>query len=168
MRWVSRGDVKAPSSNCMDRVLFLGSCPQTPNVLREEEENLPPFVFIGIPPGMDNFGDVSPAHSPPQKDEPLAAVLVECMTCAPWLQVIRPRTVHWTSDPSLETLNWVSKTVGAFPDGLWKREHVNWKTRAQKMQKRLQKEGNGADPRERQEKRPSVLERRLRGVVSTR
>lgn len=64
-------------------------------------------------------------------------------------------------------MNWVSKIAGVFPDGLRKREHVNWKTRAQKMQKRLQMEGNGAEPQERQGKRPSILERGLRGAVST-
>lgn len=71
------------------KVLCLGSCPKTPNVLREEE-NLPLFVFTAIPPVLGNFRGINPGHTPPQKDDPLAAVLVEGMTCAPWLQVIRP------------------------------------------------------------------------------
>lgn len=71
-------------------------------LLREEEERICPLVvFMGIPLVVGSFGDVVPAHTS-QKDDPLAAVFVECMTCSPWLQLIAPETTNWTPDPSLE------------------------------------------------------------------
>lgn len=84
--------------------------------LRRGSESAP-LVFIGIPFIMVVLG--MSAQSIPKR--------MSSGSCVYGMYDLCPLATvnHWTSEPSLEILNWVSKIAGAFPDGLWKREHVN-------------------------------------------
>lgn len=63
-------------------------------LLREEEERICPLVvFMETPPVIGSFGESAQVKPPSQMDDLLAAVFVECMTCAPWPQIIGPGTL---------------------------------------------------------------------------